>query len=93
MSRWTPWRRTRDEIVCRQFVEAVTDYLEGAMARTEREQVERHLAACPHCTRYLRQIETTIRLTGQLTVEDVDGFDPVMRGELLDAFRAAFPPR
>ncbi len=88
----TPWRRTRDEIVCQQFVEAVTDYLEGVMAREVRERVERHLAACPHCTRYLHQIETTIRLAGRLTIEDVVSFEPVMRGELLDAFRAAYPP-
>ena len=82
------WRRRHDEIVCIQFVEVVTDYLEGAMTRDERARFESHLAACDGCTRYLEQIRATVALSGRLTVDDVDGLGPVARDELLVAFRA-----
>ena len=82
------WRRRHDEIVCIQFVEAVTDYLEDAMTRDERARFEAHLAACDGCTRYLEQIRATVVLSGRLTVDDVDALGPDARSELLAAFRA-----
>ena len=81
------WRRRRNDIVCIQFVEVVTDYLEDAMAPEERARLEAHLAACDGCTRYLDQIRTTVALTGRLTVDDVDALGPDARAELLTAFR------
>ena len=81
------WRRRRDEIICIQFVEVVTDYLEDAMAPAERARFERHLADCPHCTRYLAQIRTTVELSGRLTTHDVDALGPDARAELLAVFR------
>ena len=48
-----------DEIVCREFVEVATDYLEGAMPDETLELVEEHLAICDWCRGYLDQIETT----------------------------------
>ncbi|MFI5047750.1 MAG: anti-sigma factor family protein [Acidimicrobiia bacterium] len=82
------WRRRKDEIVCIQFVEVVTDYLEGSMTHDERARFEAHLAACPGCTRYLAQIRTTVALAGRLTVDDVDAMGPSARDELLAAFRS-----
>jgi anti-sigma factor RsiW len=82
------WRRRRDEIICIQFVEVVTDYLEGAMSADERARFESHLAVCPGCTRYLEQIRTTVSLVGRLTVDDVDALGPSARDELLAAFRS-----
>ena len=82
------WRRRRDEIVCIQFVEVVTDYLEDGMSPEERARFERHLAACDGCTRYLEQIRVTVELAGALTVDDVNGLGPAARDELLTAFRA-----
>jgi anti-sigma factor RsiW len=61
----------RRDLVCRQAVELVTDYLEGALSRADRRRFEAHLAACPHCTEYLAQIRVTIDLTGQITPEDL----------------------
>ena len=83
------WRRRRDELVCIELVEVVTDYLEGSMSERDRARVERHLAACPHCTRYVAQLRTTIALTGRLAVDDVDALGAEARSELLAAFRAA----
>jgi anti-sigma factor RsiW len=82
------WRRRRNDIVCIQFVEVVTDYLDGAMTREERARFEAHLAQCDGCERYLAQIRTTVALTGRVTVDDVDALGAEARGELLAAFRA-----
>jgi anti-sigma factor RsiW len=69
---------------CRELVELVTDYLEGALDRRTRRRFEAHLSGCPHCTAYLEQIRQTIRLTGRLREESLD---PRIRQELLAAFR------
>lgn len=74
----------RRDVVCQQAVELVTDYLEGAMSRSARRRFERHLAACPHCERYLAQIRETIRLTGQV---DATALTPQMRDDLVRLYR------
>jgi predicted anti-sigma-YlaC factor YlaD len=53
-----------DEIVCREFAELATEYLEGAMPDETLELVEEHLAMCDWCRDYLSQIETTARAVG-----------------------------
>jgi anti-sigma factor RsiW len=73
-----------DELACRQVVEMVTDYLEGALSRSERRRLEAHLAGCEHCAEYLRQIRATIRLTGRVLSEDLT---PEMSEELTDIYR------
>jgi anti-sigma factor RsiW len=75
---------SRRTIACREVVELVTDYLEGALPRGERRRLERHLAGCPHCTEYLAQMRETIRLTGRIVPED---FSPQMREEFTELFR------
>ncbi len=69
--------RTPD-LVCREMVELVTDYLEGALPRGARRRFEAHLEGCEHCTEYLEQMRATIALTGRLRAEDLT---PVMREE------------
>ena len=66
------------------MVELMTDYLEGALPAAERRRFEAHLAGCPHCTEYLAQMRETIRLTGQITPDDLT---PQMRTDLTDLFR------
>ena len=81
-------RRDRDDYRCQEFVEAVTDYLDGSMSATDRARFERHLEQCDGCDGYLAQIRRTIELTGQLTVADLDELGSEARDRLLDAFRA-----
>ena len=69
---------------CRELVELVTEYLEGALPSDERAAVEAHLAECDGCTAYLEQMRTTIRLTGALTEEQIP---PGAREPLLRIFR------
>lgn len=61
-----------------QVVELVTDYLEGALPRSQRRRFESHLRGCEHCTEYLEQMRITIRMTGRLAIEDLT---PAMREE------------
>jgi anti-sigma factor RsiW len=77
--------RRREDLVCQQVVELVTDYLEGALPRRERRRFERHLRNCPNCTAYLEQMRVTIATTGSLAAED---FTPEARDEFTELFRA-----
>ncbi len=74
----------RQAVACRQVVELVSDYIEGALPRRERLRLESHFAGCEHCTEYLAQMRETIRLTGTLVVEDLT---PRMREDLLGVYR------
>ncbi|HLF41763.1 MAG TPA: zf-HC2 domain-containing protein [Acidimicrobiia bacterium] len=70
--------------MCRRAVELVTDYLEGALTRRERERLETHLAACPHCHEYLEQIRATIAALGRVEPESLA---PEVRDELVGLYR------
>ena len=75
-----------DEIVCREFAELATDYLEGAMPDATLELVEEHLAMCDWCRDYLHQIRTTARAVGA----DPEAAEPGPPPETLDGLMAAF---
>jgi anti-sigma factor RsiW len=47
---------------CRELVELVTEYLEGALPDADRVLIQAHLAACEGCDRYLAQIRATVAL-------------------------------
>ena len=72
------------DLTCRELVELVTDYLEGALPRGDRLNFERHLVWCSWCRDYVEQVRTTIALTGDTEVEEPES---PMRERLLDAFR------
>lgn len=74
-----------EELSCREVVEILGDYLEGAMAPQDRARLEEHLAGCEGCAAYLEQLRTTIRLSGRLPEEAVA---PETMTPLLEAFRA-----
>ncbi len=74
-----------EQLSCRELVELVTDYLEGALPAEEHERIDRHLEICQSCRTYVEQMRQTIELTGRLTVADVS---PEAELVLLEAFRA-----
>jgi len=53
-------RHEIDEVTCREFVELVTDYWEGALPEERMELVEEHLVMCDWCKTYLVQMEATV---------------------------------
>jgi len=79
-----PKPRLHRDIVCQQAVELVTDYLEGALSRSQRRRFERHLRDCPHCTEYLAQIHRAITLTGSIGPSDLT---EQMQDEFIELYR------
>jgi anti-sigma factor RsiW len=75
--------RKRD-LVCREAVELVTDYLDGALSRRDRRRFEAHLKDCPNCSAYVEQIRTTIRLTGTIEPDDLT---PEAKQDLTELYR------
>lgn len=75
---------SRDEMRCREVVDVLSDYLEGALPAERRAALEQHLLTCENCVNYLNQMRTSIALTGKLQEEDVP--DEVM-DRVLDMFR------
>jgi anti-sigma factor RsiW len=54
------------DLACRELVELVTEYLDGALDVSTRARLEAHLAECGGCERYLEQLRQTVRLAGLL---------------------------
>jgi predicted anti-sigma-YlaC factor YlaD len=61
-----------DVLSCREVVELVTSYLEGALSEPEEVRFEEHLAMCDGCAAYLDQMRRTIGLAGKLDLESID---------------------
>jgi anti-sigma factor RsiW len=78
-------RRAPRHVPCIEFVELVTDYLEGVLPARERRAFEHHLTLCDGCVTYVEQMRETLRLTGSLEVHHVPqaGVE-----DLMSAFRA-----
>lgn len=72
------------DLACRQAVELMTDYLEGALTRRQRRRLERHLRGCPHCRAYLNQLRITIAALGVPAEEPTD---TATREALVDLYR------
>ena len=71
-------------ITCQEVVELLSAYLDGELDPTTLARVETHLAGCDGCTMVLEEFREMIRLSGGLTVEQVD---ETQRRTLLEAFR------
>lgn len=76
------------DMSCSQFVEIVTDYLEGQLEEARRLWTEEHLAECDACRTYLDQMRQTILALRDLANE---GLDPAQRDSILAAMRAERP--
>lgn len=69
---------------CRELVELVTDYLEGTLAPEERTRFELHLAVCPGCAAYVRQLRAAFGTSRRVSEDSLPG---ETRDRLLTAFR------
>jgi anti-sigma factor RsiW len=78
-----------DDLDCNEFVELVTDYLEGALDDAETVRVVAHLRLCDGCDRYLAQFRDTIAMLGG---QRSPGSAYEARQQLLAAFRSMSPP-
>ena len=76
---------TSHELLCRELVELVTEYLSEALTADDRTRFDQHLSECPPCTTYLAQMRATIALTGSLKGEHARAN---AQPELLRVFRS-----
>ena len=72
------------DLTCQDLVELVTDYLDDALAASERARFEAHIADCPYCDAYLDQMRRTIRVVRTRQERTVA---PEAEAELLRRFR------
>ena len=72
-------------MTCRELVELVTDYLDGALSELDRARFEEHIALCPMCQVHLEQLRVTIRKLGSLRESDID---PDVLAEMQERFRS-----
>ena len=75
---------SRAGLTCREVVELVTDYFEGALSDRDRARFEAHIAGCEHCTLYVQQMREMLTVLGSLTSESLSA---EAERELLVAFR------
>ena len=71
-------------LACKELVELVTDYLEGALTPADHERFEAHISGCDACTMYLDQMRQTIAALGHIPPESLS---PEAEAELLEVFR------
>lgn len=76
-------------VVCRDFVELVTEHLEGTLPDPLSRAVAAHLELCEPCVEYLEQTRATVRLLGTLPAP---ALPPVVQDRLLDVFTRVHGP-
>jgi putative zinc finger protein len=69
---------------CKEFVELVTDYFEGALSDEDVRRFEQHIEDCFWCGRYLEQMRVTIATVGRVEEDDIS---TDAKDALLHAFR------
>lgn len=74
---------TPRDVACRELVELLTDYLEGALPPDRVADVEAHLQSCPPCVTYVEQMRATIAATGKVEPQNLSD-------ETLDTLLTAF---
>ena len=72
---------------CVEFVEQITEWLEGGLSDAERLLFEEHLAYCSPCGRYVEQFRATLQLLRDSDQTLGEAPSPPLRDTLLDAFR------
>jgi len=71
-------------LTCKELVELVTEYFEGALSPVDRARFEEHVMTCPPCRAHLEQMRQTLRVVGRVPEESIR---PDAEQSLLAAFR------
>ena len=71
--------------VCREVVAMMTEYLEDRLSPDERSGLEVHLATCPACVEYLRQLRLVVDTLGEVPDAPVP---PEIEDQMVAIFRA-----
>ena len=73
-----------NDMSCKELVELVTDYLEGALSPARPAALELHIGKCEWCKLYIDQVRLTVKADGKLTE---DSLNPQAKEEVLAVFR------
>lgn len=69
---------------CREVVELVSEYLEGALSAEQMTLFELHLNLCDGCSSFVEQVRTTAAIAGRFSEDQIPD---EMKSKLLGAFR------
>jgi anti-sigma factor RsiW len=73
---------------CREFVEFLMEYLDGALVEAELRVFEGHIEDCPACVNYLETYRETVRLGTSVCAPDAE-VPPDVPEELVRAILSA----
>jgi anti-sigma factor RsiW len=76
-------------VACREFVELVTEYVEGALPEPLERAIAAHLELCEPCLLYLEQMRSTAAALRELPAPTLPG---PARQRLLDVFASVHSP-
>jgi anti-sigma factor RsiW len=71
-------------LTCRELVELITDYVEGALDVEQHAAVARHLRDCDECLRYASQLQQTGRVLASMPADELSASD---RAALVATYR------
>ena len=72
---------------CKEFVEVITEYLDGTLPPAQVARVDQHLERCHGCRAYLGQMRQTIKAAGALRDQPGEPVPDETKQRLLRAFR------
>jgi anti-sigma factor RsiW len=70
---------------CREVVELMTAYLDGALSAADHARFEEHISGCDGCRAYLAQLRTARMLMGRVADEPMP---QALKTDLINAFRS-----
>lgn len=77
-------------LTCKEIVERVSDYLDGAFDAAEAERFEHHLVSCGACVAYFDQMTSVVAAAAELGHGDID---PSTADALVKALSASAPKK
>lgn len=72
---------------CVEFVESITDWMEGELTDEDCSVIEEHMVICPHCNEFAAQLRTTVRAMRLVETTGPVRAPDAAREALLEMFR------
>lgn len=81
-------------LTCKEIVERVSDYIDGAIDAAEAERFEHHLVSCGACVTYFDQMTSVVEAAAELGYGDINrDIDPSTADALVRALSASAPKK
>jgi anti-sigma factor RsiW len=76
-------------VTCREFIDFLMDYLDGALGAGERARFDEHLAECPDCVSYVATYRAAVALGKAVFADPNETVPETVPDELVNAILAA----